>query len=148
MSSHWCHIKAWFEQVWQFPWRFFILHNTKESMRLKCWEWRVQICKISKNCSSRKTGTCGKLHPEPTGEPCDLHPETGPRHSVYNDATTGKSNRKLSYYSNGRNWNKHTSCYLDCQESDVSKLLVEASDLIFMNPGLVPGGHLATAFKV
>lgn len=39
---------------------------------------------------------------------------------------------------------RHTGRYLDSQESDVSKLFVETSNLIIMNPRLVLCGHLRT----
>lgn len=36
--------------------------------------------------------------------------------------------------------------YLDCQEREVSKLLVETSNLVIRNPGLVLSSRLRTTF--
>lgn len=43
---------------------------------------------------------------------------------------------------------EHTGCYLDRQERDVSKLLVETGNLVIVNPGLVLCGHLRTTLIV
>lgn len=41
----------------------------------------------------------------------------------------------------------HVTCTLDRQESDVSKLLVETSNLVIMKPCLVLSGCLRTTFS-
>lgn len=39
---------------------------------------------------------------------------------------------------------KHERCYLHCQESEVSKLLIETANLSLIHPGLVLCGRLKT----
>lgn len=106
----------------------------------------MQINRISRTCCSKKTGTCVTLDLEPTEEPCVQHPVTEPQLSLHNHASTFhiKAERIIQMTKTEKN----TSGYLHCQKGEVSKLLVETSNLVIMKPGLVVRGALGTTFKI
>lgn len=52
---------------------------------------------------------------------------------------TLKKDRKVMKLSEETLWRKikHERCYLHCQESKVSKLLIKTANLVLIHPGLV-----------
>lgn len=100
-------------------------------------------CSLNRSHLLWKTGTCGKLDLEPTGEPCDLHPETQDSRISQQCNFINIKKRQTGSVAD----TEHTGGYLDRQESDVSKLLVETSNLVIMKPCLVLSGCLRTTFS-